>query len=202
MDFFIIVFIIISIISAVAGKSKKVLEQQRREEEEAAMRRAEHNRRIAEQERQRRAAEEAHGGATIAPHVAPHVAPHAPTVHAMTESTDCEAHKKPESSEGSPVRAHAHTLQDKDCDTHAEPFSSEGESRQQHRERILKSKAERDAQLAMDARYDEADKKSRREAKIRQPEYEKTKLSFSENAILQGIIYSEILKPPMCKRRQ
>lgn len=196
MDF-IIVLIVIFAIGGAINKAKKQMQQQMSEEQREAELAAERNRRIAEEERMKRLQEQPQ---TIGPHVSPHVAPHAPTVHAMTEDPECEAHKKPESSEGSMVRAHAHTSQDLDCDAHTEPVSTEGESRDERLERLRRKKAEMDARIAYDSRYDEQDKRDREEARIREPEYEKTKLSFSENAVLQGIVYSEILKPPMCKR--
>lgn len=198
-----VIFIIIAIVIAVVSftqKAKKAAEEENaRQAAHAAFEQRE--RMAAQAERERRLREEQLRRQNASPSVAPHVAPHAPTVHAVTDEPDCDAHRKPFSSEGSNIRAHAHTASDTNCGSHSEPVSSEGESKNEHLERLRKKKAEMDAQLAYDARYDEQDKKDRFDARIREPEYKKTKLSFSNNAVLQGIIYSEVLKPPLAKRQ-
>lgn len=125
----------------------------------------------------------------------PTVRPHMPTVHAMTEETDCEAHKRPESSEGSDVRAHVHTAQETGCEMHKESESSEGESFEEHKARLERKKQEMDARIAFDSRYDQP------KEKVQDDEEIKIDLKFNKNSLLSGILYSEILSKPKARCR-
>ena len=113
-----------------------------------------------------------------------------PTVH--TDETDCEAHKKPVSTEGSSIRAH------EACEAHDQPVSSEGESREQRLERLRRKKAELDAKKAFNERYDEHEvlKPATSEVSVISPEM----LRFDKKAVVQAMLYSEILSKPKARR--
>ncbi len=123
---------------------------------------------------------------------------HSPTVH--TDETDCEAHKKPVSTEGSSIKAHessAHNRQEA-CAAHEQPVSTEGESREQRLERLRRKKAEIDAKKAFNERYDEHEvlKPAISEISVLSPEM----LKFDKKAVVQAMLYSEILGKPRARR--
>ena len=123
---------------------------------------------------------------------------HSPTVH--TDETDCEAHKKPVSTEGSSIRAHEATAHSKQeaCEAHEKPVSTEGESREQRLERLRRKKAELDAKKAFNERYDENEvlKPATSEVSVISPEM----LRFDKKAVVQAMLYSEILSKPKARR--
>lgn len=125
---------------------------------------------------------------------------HSPTVH--TDETDCEAHKRPVSTEGSSVRAHEASEHSKQevCAAHEQPVSTEGESREQRLERLRRKKAEIDAKKAFNERYDKHEEpKSVRNTSgggILSSEM----LRFDKKAAVQAMLYSEILGKPKARR--
>ena len=124
--------------------------------------------------------------------IAPTVKPHSPTVHSDENVQDCEAHRPPESSEGSEIRAHSASAHlGKECEMHEEVVSTEGEAEETYLERLKKKKAEMDAKEAFNHRYDQ------KPVKQQQPVYE---INLGKDSLINAFILGEVLGEPKSRR--